>query len=185
MAVQHFNQVELSRRWRLSPRTLERWRYRGTGPRYPQGWRPGRLPARRYRDARGRAAPRDRHDEGRHSGQAAATGASVSVATMARPRRIQPPRLTEIELLRLDRAGRARRRARIPPRLPRARPHRLRPFRRDAGPNGTSACSATAPTISPSAGSSTSSSSATGPRTTAISPSPDRAAKARSPTSQP
>ena len=34
MAVQHFNQVELSRRWRLSPRTLERWRYRGTGPRY-------------------------------------------------------------------------------------------------------------------------------------------------------
>jgi hypothetical protein len=34
MAVQHFNQVELSRRWRLSPRTLERWRFQGTGPRY-------------------------------------------------------------------------------------------------------------------------------------------------------
>lgn len=34
MAVQHINQVELSRRWRLSPRTLERWRYRGTGPQY-------------------------------------------------------------------------------------------------------------------------------------------------------
>ena len=34
MAVQHFNQVELSRRWRLSPRTLERWRYQGTGPHY-------------------------------------------------------------------------------------------------------------------------------------------------------
>ena len=34
MAVQHFNQVELSRRWRLSPRTLERWRYRGTGPQF-------------------------------------------------------------------------------------------------------------------------------------------------------
>ena len=34
MAVQHFNQVELSRRWRLSPRTLERWRYHGTGPQY-------------------------------------------------------------------------------------------------------------------------------------------------------
>jgi hypothetical protein len=32
MAVQHFNQVELSRRWRLSPRTLERWRLQGTGP---------------------------------------------------------------------------------------------------------------------------------------------------------
>ena len=34
MAVQHFNQVELSRRWRMSPRTLERWRYRGTGPQF-------------------------------------------------------------------------------------------------------------------------------------------------------
>lgn len=34
MAVEHINQVELSRRWRLSPRTLERWRYRGTGPQY-------------------------------------------------------------------------------------------------------------------------------------------------------
>lgn len=34
MPVQHINQVELSRRWRLSPRTLERWRYRGTGPQY-------------------------------------------------------------------------------------------------------------------------------------------------------
>jgi hypothetical protein len=34
VAVQHFNQVELSRRWRLSPRTLERWRFQGTGPQY-------------------------------------------------------------------------------------------------------------------------------------------------------
>ncbi len=34
MAIQHFNQVELSRRWRLSPRTLERWRFQGTGPQY-------------------------------------------------------------------------------------------------------------------------------------------------------
>jgi helix-turn-helix protein len=32
--VQHLNQVELSRRWRLSTRTLERWRLRGTGPHY-------------------------------------------------------------------------------------------------------------------------------------------------------
>lgn len=30
----HFNQVELSRRWKLSPRTLERWRWLGQGPRY-------------------------------------------------------------------------------------------------------------------------------------------------------
>jgi hypothetical protein len=34
MSIQHINQVELSRRWRLSPRTLERWRYEGTGPQF-------------------------------------------------------------------------------------------------------------------------------------------------------
>ncbi len=34
MALEHINQVELSRRWRLSPRTLERWRWQGTGPHY-------------------------------------------------------------------------------------------------------------------------------------------------------
>jgi hypothetical protein len=34
MAVQHLNQIELSRRWRLSPRTLEGWRRRGKGPQY-------------------------------------------------------------------------------------------------------------------------------------------------------
>ena len=32
--IKHLNQVELSRRWRLSPRTLERWRWLGEGPRY-------------------------------------------------------------------------------------------------------------------------------------------------------
>ena len=26
--------VELSRRWRMSPRTLEQWRWKGIGPRY-------------------------------------------------------------------------------------------------------------------------------------------------------
>jgi hypothetical protein len=30
----HLNQIELSRRWRISPRTLERWRWLGIGPRY-------------------------------------------------------------------------------------------------------------------------------------------------------
>lgn len=34
MTLQHLNQVELSRRWRLSCRTLERWRSQGKGPRY-------------------------------------------------------------------------------------------------------------------------------------------------------
>lgn len=32
--IRHLNQVDLSRRWRMSPRTLERWRWLGRGPRY-------------------------------------------------------------------------------------------------------------------------------------------------------
>jgi hypothetical protein len=32
--TQHLNQVELARRWRISPRTLERWRWSGHGPPY-------------------------------------------------------------------------------------------------------------------------------------------------------
>jgi hypothetical protein len=32
--VRHFNQVELSRRWSVSPRTLERWRWLKQGPEY-------------------------------------------------------------------------------------------------------------------------------------------------------
>jgi hypothetical protein len=34
MDLQHLNQVQLSRRWRLSPRTLERWRWLKQGPNY-------------------------------------------------------------------------------------------------------------------------------------------------------
>jgi predicted site-specific integrase-resolvase len=34
MPVKHLNQVELSRRWSISPRTLERWRWLGQGPQY-------------------------------------------------------------------------------------------------------------------------------------------------------
>ena len=30
----HLNQTELARRWKLSPRTLERWRWLGQGPRF-------------------------------------------------------------------------------------------------------------------------------------------------------
>ena len=33
-AVKHLNQIELSRRWSLSPRTLERWRWLREGPVY-------------------------------------------------------------------------------------------------------------------------------------------------------
>ena len=32
--VHHLNQTELSRRWKVSPRTLERWRWLGQGPRF-------------------------------------------------------------------------------------------------------------------------------------------------------
>ena len=32
--VKHLNQIELSRRWSLSPRTLERWRWLRQGPVY-------------------------------------------------------------------------------------------------------------------------------------------------------
>jgi hypothetical protein len=34
MDLQHLNQVQLSRRWRLSPRTLDRWRWLNQGPNY-------------------------------------------------------------------------------------------------------------------------------------------------------
>jgi hypothetical protein len=32
--IRHLNQVDLARRWNLSPRTLERWRWLRQGPRY-------------------------------------------------------------------------------------------------------------------------------------------------------
>jgi hypothetical protein len=34
MPITHLHQVELARRWKPSPRTLERWRWLGQGPRY-------------------------------------------------------------------------------------------------------------------------------------------------------
>lgn len=34
MTVKHLNQTELARRWNVSPRTLEKWRWLGCGPRY-------------------------------------------------------------------------------------------------------------------------------------------------------
>ena len=32
--VRHLNQIDLSRRWKVSPRTLERWRWLKQGPEY-------------------------------------------------------------------------------------------------------------------------------------------------------
>jgi hypothetical protein len=34
MDLRHLNQVQLSRRWSISPRTLERWRWLHQGPQY-------------------------------------------------------------------------------------------------------------------------------------------------------
>ncbi len=34
MDKKFINQIELSRRWGISHRTLERWRWQGTGPRF-------------------------------------------------------------------------------------------------------------------------------------------------------
>jgi predicted site-specific integrase-resolvase len=34
VTVRHLTQIELAQRWRISPRTLERWRWLGQGPRY-------------------------------------------------------------------------------------------------------------------------------------------------------
>jgi hypothetical protein len=33
-SLRHLNQIHLARRWALSPRTLERWRWLGEGPEY-------------------------------------------------------------------------------------------------------------------------------------------------------
>jgi len=32
--IRHLNQIDLSRRWSISPRTLERWRWLGQGPQF-------------------------------------------------------------------------------------------------------------------------------------------------------
>lgn len=34
MTTRHLNQTELAARWTISPRTLERWRHTGEGPKY-------------------------------------------------------------------------------------------------------------------------------------------------------
>jgi hypothetical protein len=34
ITVKHLHQVELARRWQISPRTLERWRWLKAGPLY-------------------------------------------------------------------------------------------------------------------------------------------------------
>lgn len=40
MTIRHLTQQELAHRWRISPRTLERWRWEGEGPTFVKmgGW---------------------------------------------------------------------------------------------------------------------------------------------------
>jgi hypothetical protein len=52
MSVIHLNQVELAARWKISPRTLERWRWTGEGPAFtawPESIRQLFAPARTVR----------------------------------------------------------------------------------------------------------------------------------------
>ena len=32
--MQHYTQIALAKRWQISPRTLEQWRWQGRGPRF-------------------------------------------------------------------------------------------------------------------------------------------------------
>ncbi|MCX7347050.1 MAG: hypothetical protein NTU78_15140, partial [Alphaproteobacteria bacterium] len=34
MTTTHLSQIDLANRWRMSPRTLERWRFTGEGPQF-------------------------------------------------------------------------------------------------------------------------------------------------------
>ncbi len=34
MTIKHFNQKQLAERWGISPKTLERWRWLGQGPKF-------------------------------------------------------------------------------------------------------------------------------------------------------
>jgi hypothetical protein len=34
MVTRHLNEIELSRRWAISPKTLQRWRWLKNGPKY-------------------------------------------------------------------------------------------------------------------------------------------------------
>ena len=184
MVVEHINQVELSRRWRLSPRTLERWRYRGTGPQYLKVgarilYRVADIEA--FEAEQLRESPRSVRRSRRRcrSARAGSGPPGMSIVPLAMPKRarVQTAADDRDRALRLGRAGRARRGPRVPPRLPRARPHRLRPLSPTPRRAPRSACSAAAPTTSPSAASSTSCSIGTGPRTTATSRSPGLARK--------
>ena len=124
-------QAALAKRWEVSPRTLERWRCRGTGPQYLKvgGRVLYRLTDIEAFEAAQLLATSAREDRprrrcvwcGRERGQHGAPDPDPAA-----------PRQRD-RALRLGGAGRARRGPRVSPRLSRARPHRLRPLRRHAG----------------------------------------------------
>ena len=65
--VRHLTQDQLADRWQISPRTLERWRWLGEGPRF---LKLGGRVVYRLEDIealRGRAAARQHHGPGSHA----------------------------------------------------------------------------------------------------------------------
>ena len=61
--VRHLSQLDLARRWAISPRTLERWRWTGEGPRFLK--LNGRI-VYREADVEAFEAPRLHDDTGAH-----------------------------------------------------------------------------------------------------------------------
>lgn len=58
----HLSQIQLARRWSVSPRTLERWRWSGQGPTYVKA---GRRVVYRLEDIEAYEARQDHTDGGR------------------------------------------------------------------------------------------------------------------------
>jgi hypothetical protein len=63
--IRHLNQVDLSRRWSISPRTLERWRWLQAGPQY---LKIGGRVVYRLEDVESFEAAQTKNDSGRQIG---------------------------------------------------------------------------------------------------------------------
>ena len=63
--VRHLNQIDLSRRWSISPRTLERWRWLKSGPQY---LKIGGRVVYRLEDVESFEAAQTKNDPGTHIG---------------------------------------------------------------------------------------------------------------------
>jgi hypothetical protein len=63
--IRHLNQIDLSRRWSISPRTLERWRWLQAGPQY---LKIGGRGVYRLEDVESFEAAQTKNDPGTHIG---------------------------------------------------------------------------------------------------------------------